>query len=185
MLAGGGGRLLLRDQHRQRHDHRYSEEQGAARPAARRRHQRDDGRRPDRYRGGARRTLGVRAERLAGDLGVNAVAPDGATHRHCHGPRAACLRRIERHGGHRRHLNLVPQESHNRPGGHCRPVRPRLPPSPLGGRTRAARSRGARRDCPPGLRRPGKGRRRVQRYLRRALYRLGDPARGRSLPLCR
>jgi hypothetical protein len=185
MLARGGGRLLLRDQHRQRHDHRYSEEQGAARPAARRRHQRDDGRRPDRYRGGARRTLGVRAERLAGDLGVKRR---GARRRDSPSlPRSTgCLPTTDRrHGGHRRHLNLVPQESHNRPGGHCRPVRPRLPPSPLGGRTRAARSREARRDCPPGLRRPGKGRRRVQRYLRRALYRLGDPARGRSLPLCR
>jgi hypothetical protein len=185
MLARGGGRLLLRDQHRQRHDHRYSEEQGAARPAARRRHQRDDGRRPDRHRGGARRTPGVRAERSRGGPRRIRRGARRRAHPHCHGPRAACLRRIERHGGHRRHLNVVPQESHNRPGGHCRPVRPRLPASPLRARTRAAGSREARRDRPPGLRRPGKGRRRVQRYLRRALYRLGDPDRERSLPLSR
>jgi hypothetical protein len=49
---------------------------------------------------------------LAGDLGVYAVAPDGAPHPHCHGAWTARLRRIERHGGHRRHLSVGPQVTH-------------------------------------------------------------------------
>jgi hypothetical protein len=78
MLAGGGGRLPLRDQHRQRHDHRYSEEQGAARllHAVGISATTDAGRIDIAAAPDGRQVFELNG--LAGDLGVYAVAPDGA-----------------------------------------------------------------------------------------------------------
>lgn len=120
MLARGGGRLLLRDQHRQRHDHRYSEEQGQldllhaddisattdAGPI-------DIAAAPD----------GRQVFELNVSRGTSAYTPWRPTARSPSLPRSTGrLPTTDRTAwGAPSPPNVVPQESHNRPGGHCRP----------------------------------------------------------------